>query len=304
MGYLDDLQAKNKPTFVEKTVAKNRERVKAVSWLTMHSSAIFVTLLLLVGTICALVAEFNLDNSFDIKEVTISGIIFSAVVYSIFIECTNNGKKQYLEGVESLTTEDEYNVMIKEIEELNLAGKIETFCELYVQEKLDKARKRVLSRSKLTLEDYNHYLFEEGEFTPKQLKTLKKAHKLKPIKLNEEMIYHASADYEDGSPIRSRNGIIAYIAGKYIYKLISSVLSMFFTISIGYDLIMNLTPEVILRTVLQGVIMVGSIFGGLKFGIIQMQKWNDQKKDIIRVLKTFRRWEKQGKLDKVAVICE
>ena len=300
MGYLDEISANNKPNYAEKTVVKHNEKVKAVGWITAHSSAIFVGLLLVVGVICTLIASFNSTPTVDLQEITISGIIFSAVVYAIFIECTSSGKQQYLEGSDSVKTEKEYSDEIRDIEEKNLAGLIETFCELYVQEKLDRARKKILSRVKLTLEDYELFLrdknHEQKHFSKKQLKYLKKAHHVKPIRLNEEMIYHASADYEDGSPIRSSGKIYSYIIFKYISKFITTVASLFFTFSIGYELVTNLTPEVILRSIIQITIMISTIFGGLKFGAIQMQKWNDQKKDIIRVLKTFRRWEKQGKL--------
>lgn len=297
MGYLEDIEREQKPTYAEKTIARQRNSEKTLTALTTHSSAIFVSLLMVVGIVCTLIAGFSTTSTINIRSITISGIIFSAVVYTIFIECTQNGKKQYINSKEKTATDSEYLSLIKDIEEKNIAYKIEQFCELYTEDKLNKARKRVLSRSKLTLNDYDLFISEQGEFTKKQIKTLKKAQKIKPIHLNEDMLYHASFDNIDGSPIRSSNGIIAYIVLKYIYKFITTVASLFFTFSIGYEIITNLTPEVIMRSVLQITIMISTIFGGLKFGAIQMQKWNDQKKDIIRVLKIFKRWEEQGKLD-------
>lgn len=292
MGYLDKITADVKTE--KKSV--NVEKPKNTSGFTV-GSVILLVILLVVGVVISMLAKFSGSGALDLKEITINSVIYAVIVYTIFIECTAIGKRRFKMSDEHDKVVKDYQKRLEDIENQGIANKLESFCEEYSQNLLEKAQLRILKPFKLSLEQLADYRNGNDDgFSEEQKKALKKALKVKAFVLTEEMIYHPTAEYEDGAPIHESWKIILYTVFNYVQKFFTTAISILFAFSIGYELITNISAEIIFRALLQLCVMVSSIFSGISFGVKQSQKWNDRQADINRVLDVFFRWEKQNKI--------
>jgi hypothetical protein len=297
MGYLDDISTNNS---TEKKVATTRKEEKEnrrnsiLGWITENNSSIFTVILFLIASIILFVASFSFERGFDLKEISSSAILLSAISYSLFVNANPTGDKAFKRTKEYKTTQSKYDTMISQIISEKKVYKFDEFCKEYVKKELEEAREFILNEGGLTLDDYNKYVINEldKELNDDQRKVLEKTKKLKPIELNRKMIFGVHANLHRRSPITSTKKINGYKATHYIIKFITVTLSLIFTFSIAYEFIFSFTKEIIIRGLLQLVILLSSVFSGLSVGYKVREKWNRRTIEAINILEEFNIWDR------------
>lgn len=211
--------------------------------------------------------------SFD--DLTSLGLDFFLLVfcsYTMFICCADSGTKAGLATRTYTEMVEKFDTTKKGIVDNKMQVKMVDFCRHYVEEELRNARMAILSVVGFSYEDYQaKYMVLEGkevdavtELTKAQKKAVKKANRVKPIKLTPEMILrrgrgsHGRAALEANPADKKR----VMFATKFVQILLISVLMSM----IALDVIIEPTGVVIASICLKLISIVINGFAGYRGG--------------------------------------
>lgn len=299
MSYLDDIKQKEKEkstTQKEKAVDKGF-KFSLFSFLTVHGSKFSIILLVLAPLLIILISSYDFsEGGFSLRNIDATAIILAVLVYLLYINCYPTGKqccqgwKVYKESF------DEYKKKIDDISERKVEYKIYDFVRDHVAEDLKTAQLNKLHSNNLTFEDFELYLKGELDkpINEGQEKALEETKALKPKRLTKAQIYNESDNDKRKDFISSDTGIWLYRAYRWILKLLTTALSVFFTYQLSCSIVLDFSHETLMKELLHLIIIVLTVFSGLKHGwdeeILQLKRCKER----IAVLNSFFSWEERA----------
>lgn len=295
MSYLEEISKGQKETKNQTQKPKDL-KFSLFSFFTIHGSKFSIGLLVLAPILIILISTYSFeDGGFSFKNIDATAIILAVLVYLLYINCYPTGK-QCCQGRDFYKeTFTEYKGKIKTIADKKIEYKIYDFCRDHVAEDLKIAQLNKLYSNNLTFEDFELYLDGKLEkpLNEGQLKALEETKAIKPKRLTKAQIYNERNDEKRKDFISSDTGIWLYRAYRWGVKLVTTALSVFFTYQLGCVIMFNFSYETLMKALLHFLIIVLTVFSGLKHG------WDEEKLQLkrceerIAVLNSFFSWEQR-----------
>ena len=271
--------------------ARKKATNTATGWFLRNSNGIFTVLLLLTASVVIFISTIVFDdNPFQKKEFTTSIIMLSTCSYLLFVNGFRSGEKEYLKTADYLDTNDTRKTLIDTIKERRILYRVNEFCADYIRTELKAKRAEILLPENVTDETFNSYINgEEVKLTDSQKEACELARKIKPIKLTREMLLNKT---ETGgrSPLPSKGKIDAEVVVRFVIKLLTTVLTTIYGISLSFTIITNFTLEAVLKGVVCVLLMLFGLVSGIAFGFKIQGKYTALTAEKNTLLKEFLEW--------------
>ncbi len=295
---MSDYFSSNVPVKEPKIAVVEKARKKATNtmtgWFIRNSNGIFTILLLLTASVVLFISTIVFDeNPFTKREFTTSIIMLSVCSYLLFINGFRSGEKEYLKTAEYLDTTDTRKKLIDTIKDRRILYRVTEFCADYVRTELKAKRSEILLPENVTDETFNAYINgEEVKLTDSQKQACELARKIKPIKLTREMLLNKT---ETGgrSPLPSKGKIDAEVVIRFIIKLLTTLITTVYGISLSFTIITNFTLETILKGVICVLLMLFGLVSGIAFGFRIQGKYTALTAEKNTLLKEFLEWSEK-----------
>lgn len=281
---------------------KNKDRNikgQALNWVVKNNSIIFIIILLIIAIAAMFLVTFNIGSDFVKKSLSATTILLSAVSYSLYVNGYITGDNNATQSETTITAEQRYFEEIKKIREKKVEWDINLFCQDYIQTELREYRTDLLFAGEFKPEEVEKILngeqVDESTLTPLQLKALKACRNAKPIKLNKSMIMSPAETSRQRSPVSSANKIKSYKYRKFIFKAITVVLGASFLVAITPELITKFTVAKLIQALVQLVLLLASLFGGMRLGYSVRMRWTNRLEEITNLIGEFWGWEERRK---------
>lgn len=271
--------------------ARKKATNTATGWFLRNSNGIFTVLLLLTASVVIFISTIVFDdNPFQKKEFTTSIIMLSTCSYLLFVNGFRSGEKEYLKTADYLDTNETRKKLIDTIKERRILYRVNEFCADYIRTELKAKRAEILLPENVTDETFNSYINgEEVKLTDSQKEACELARKIKPIKLTREMLLNKT---ETGgrSPLPSKGKIDAEVVVRFVIKLLTTVLTTIYGISLSFTIITNFTLEAVLKGVVCVLLMLFGLVSGIAFGFKIQGKYTALTAEKNTLLKEFLEW--------------
>ena len=201
----DKIPIREKKTVAEGAlIAVETARDKTIKTLLDNAGTIVsIFLLFVVGVV--MTTDISLKTAAESASIGLEFYALMFCSYGMYLNCTGSGKKQGLLTDVYRDANSRYEELRRKIKDGGLEEALSAFCRKYVQDELKNARTLILANVGITYERYEKEIIGKDlskleldiPLTEVQIKAVKKANKLKPIKLTSEMIIQ-----KDRVPIR------------------------------------------------------------------------------------------------------
>ena len=209
------------------------------------------------------------------EEITSLGLDFFLLVfcsYAVYVCCSDSGTKAGLATQTYIETVDKFDAMKKTVVDGKMQTKMIDFCHHYVSEELRSTRMMTLSVVGYDYEEYQEKymrLSEEDvdaipDLTKPQRKAIKKANRVKPIKLTPEMILMKGR----GSHRRAALSVdpSSKKTALFITKFVQIILVSVLMSMIALEAIVEPTRAVFASICLKMISIVSNGFAGYRVG--------------------------------------
>ena len=289
MSFSDNYKQGEKTPIIEPKTAKKLKW----GWVAENNSTLFSIILLIITLAVLFLVNITGDNDFRLSEISAPAIILSVLSYLFFVNNNRTGDKACRNSEKYRKTISEYEDLTQRIYDEKKLFKLDFFCREYVKDKYKKTVMQILAPVEVEWEDFVLVKNKQcdKEFNDEQVMAIRKALKVRPIKLTRAMLMKVEVYGSTKKPIKSSSAIIGYQVWQYVWKAITIVCSLFFTFTLAYSFIFDFSQETIWRGVLQLIIIAFSIFGGLSVGYKVRSMWRERTQDVSNILKEFFEWE-------------
>lgn len=292
---MSDYFSANAPVKEPKLTTVDNARKKATNtatgWFLRNSNGIFTVLLLLTASVVIFISTIVFDdNPFKKKEFTTSIIMLSACSYLLFVNGFRSGEKEYLKTADYSEATETRKKLIDTIKERRILYRVNEFCADYIRTELKAKRAEILLPENVTDETFNSYINgEDVRLTDSQKEACELARKIKPIKLTREMLLNKT---ETGgrSPLPSKGKIDAEVIVRFVTKLLTTVITTIYGISLSFKIITNFTLEAVLKGVVCVLLMLFGLVSGIAFGFKIQGKYTALTAEKNTLLKEFLEW--------------
>ena len=169
---------------------------KKIGKTFMNNIGLFMSVILTFAVIVIMTTDIHLVS---FQEITALGIDFFLLLfcsYSMYVCLADTGSKAGLSTEKYTKSVDEYASEKKKIFQGNMQNRMLDFCNYYVTNELQNTRTSIIAVVGLSYDDYLEkymHLDDKGiealtDLNSAQKKAIRKANKIKPIKLTPEMI--------------------------------------------------------------------------------------------------------------------
>lgn len=292
MNYFTDNAPTEPPKIrpVNSAPSARERRGARMNWLLKNSNTISALLILTICSFVLFVAEFNLDKtSIGRNAISVTAVILLFATYTLYLNGFGIGKDK---NEVAQTTKDVYDVYNKRIKEVREGDKIlilDEFREHYIANELKETKEAMLQAVDLNLVDYER--IREGkstlQLTKKQAKVVARVAEVKPIRLTRQMILSCRPYSSRRNPIQDARAIEADKIVHFATKFISATLMSMFAVSIGVDLLLNMSWELVIHSIIKVSLLVFSLFSGMRVGRKYSEAYVDRTRDILGLLDEF-----------------
>lgn len=238
----------------------------------MSHLGILMGAFIVFAVIVIMTTDIHLVSFEEITSLSLDFFLLVFCSYTMFVCCADSGTKAGLASHTYIETVEKFDATKKSIVDSKMQTKMVDFCRHYVEEELRNTRMAILSVVGFSYEDYQaKYMALVGkevdaipELTTAQKKAVKKANRVKPIKLTPEMIMrrgrgsHGRAALEANPADKKR----ALFVTKFVQILLISVLMSM----IALDVIIEPTRVIFASICLKLISIVINGFAGYRAG--------------------------------------
>jgi hypothetical protein len=189
-------------------IAVETARDKTIKTLLDNAGTIVsIFLLFVVGVV--MTTDISVKTAAESAAVGLEFYALMFCSYGMYINTTGSGKKQGLLTNVYLEANNRYEELKRKIKNGGLEKKLSEFCQGYVQYELRNARTLILANVGISYETYEKHMIGrdvekldlDEPITDVQKKAVRKANRLKPIKLTPEMIIQKDRAPNRRSPL-------------------------------------------------------------------------------------------------------
>lgn len=175
----------------------------------MNNIGLFMGVFLIFAVIVIMTTDIRLV-SFD--EITSLGLDFFLLLfcsYSMYVCCADTGSKTGLATNTYSDTVTKFDLIKRRVIDGQMQARLPEFCKHYIEEELKSTKMSILSVVGLTYDTYRGvYMHLDditidgmAQLTEPQRKAIKKANRVKPVKLTPEMLLRHGRDAHRRSPL-------------------------------------------------------------------------------------------------------
>lgn len=301
MSYYDDIKKEIPQKIEKKEKSKKDLKYSFFSFFAEQGTAFAIVLLTIASMLIILISSFDFANGgLSLKNIDATAIVLAVLVYLIYLNCYPAGKQAHERKNDFLKANEEYQTRIKKIAEQKIEYKLYDFCRDYIAQELKEARLLILHSNNLNYAIFEKYCdgFEFKNLNVAQIEALEKAKNLKPKKLTKAQLYNEHDNEKRKDFISSYKKIFLYRLCYGGLKLVTTVLSVVFALQLGCEIVLSFSPETLMKSMLQFLIIALTFFSGIRQG------WNEVKLQInrvheqITVLDAFFSWESSPEVKK------
>lgn len=296
MGYFDGETPKVEKTYTTtNTTRATKSKGKAIGWVLNNSSIIFILILLALATLVLFTANIDF-NTLTFKKRAFSGqTLFLAVTsYLLFLNGFRQGGNAFRETENYTGVLTEYKDLIDELYKKNLTYKLDDFCEWWVKNELENARKILLQPYNLTIKDYNDIVYNgvDKQLTDEQKAIIERCKKIKPLKLTKEMILSPKINIERFSLYENGKKVKWLKIYYFTLKAVTLAFTSAFVVSIGYRIFLRHDLETVINSCMELGLLIFSVLGGIRGGSKVENATADYISNIIYTITEFNIWLK------------
>ena len=265
---------------------------KKIGKTFMNNIGLFMSAILVFAVIVIMTTDIHLVSFAEISALGLDFFLLLFCSYSMYMCCADTGSKSGLSTEKYKESIDNYIAEKKNIFNSNMQNRMLDFCNYYTANELQNTRTSIIAVVGLTYDEYKEkymHLDDKGIdalpcLSSAQKKAIKKANRVKPIKLTPEMILRQGRSVRrraalERNPVTKKNM-------KFAFKFVKIT-----AISVGMSLIvLDVLVEpswVIFASVclkLLSIIING--FGGFKDGydniVIDTVNYTDAQTDLMQ----------------------
>lgn len=289
MSYFTDTNISDSPSVTPAPSVKKRGGARA-SWLLKNTNTISSILILAVCSFILFVANFDLSKaSVEQNAISVTMVILLFATYTLYLNGYGIGKDKNDIAPSTKEVYKAYEAKIKEIRDGDKLLALDDFREYYISTELKETKEAMLQAVDLSLKDYD--LIRKGEskltLTKKQKRVVTKIAEVKPIRLTRQMILSCRPYSMRRNPIKDARAIEADKMVHFALKFLGTALTSMFAVSIGVELLMSMSMEVVINSIVKVSLLVFSLFSGMKVGKKYSEAYADRTRDILGLLEEF-----------------
>lgn len=257
--------------FEESVVAENQVKNKLKKGF-LNYAGIFVGVFLMFAVVVIVTTDISLTSFEEMAALGLDFFLLLFCSYSMYINCSDSGMRTGLASklyTDALTTFETYK---KSIVDRKLQARLPEFCRHFVEDELRNSRLEILAIVGIS---YEHYLKEyislneedidaRADLSKPQRDAIKKANKVKPIKLTPETIMKRGRGSYRRSPLSWKPESKKYL--NFGVKFITTFLVALVMSMIVLDVVIEPTWVIFASVMLKLLAVVMNGFGGYKFG--------------------------------------
>ena len=265
---------------------------KKIGKTFMNNIGLFMSVILTFAVIVIMTTDIHLVS---FQEITALGIDFFLLLfcsYSMYVCLADTGSKAGLSTEKYTKSVDEYASEKKKIFQGNMQNRMLDFCNYYVTNELQNTRTSIIAVVGLSYDDYLEkymHLDDKGiealtDLNSAQKKAIRKANKIKPIKLTPEMILRQGRSAKRRSaleinPVTKKNV-------KFGFKFVQiTALSVGMSL-IAFDILVEPSWIIFASVCLKLLSVIINGFGGYKAGyeniVIDTVNYTDAQTDLMQ----------------------
>ena len=257
---------------LEKIPLELESAKKKITKSLMNNLGFFMGVFLVFAVIVIMTTDIRIVSFVDITSLGLDFFLLLFCSYSMYVCCADSGTKAGLSSTIYTETVEKYDAMKKRILESHMQTRMGEFCNHYIADELKNTKMVLLAPVGLSYEEYmEKYMQLDGSsvdampcLTSSQKKAIKKANKVKPVRLSPEMILRKDRSSNRRSPLDvnpSKKKSIAF--GTKFIRI--AVLSIFMSM-IALDVIVEPSWIIFASVCLKLVSVIVNGFGGYETG--------------------------------------
>ena len=170
----------------------------------------FVTGIFLVfAVIVIMTTDIRIVSFVELSSLGLDFFLLLFCSYSMYVCCADSGTKAGLSNAIYIDTTEKYDAIKKSILESQMQTRMGEFCNHYITEELKSTKMTLLAPVGLSYEEYlDKYMQLDGasveaipSLTSSQKSAIKKANRVKPVRLTPEMILRKGRNAHRRSPL-------------------------------------------------------------------------------------------------------
>jgi hypothetical protein len=231
---------------------------------------------IIVGVFLAFVAavttltDIKITSFGDVANLGMRYFILLFVTYQMYVNTADSGSRRGLLTDVYRDCQAKYNELKGKIISVGVQNLLPNFCTEYIKRELENTRTVIVATIGMSHADLEPYLTksekeidEDNSLSKVQKKIIKKAVKVKPIKLTPDMIMQQGSHGK-----RSPLGITPKQKKQIAFggKLVTTAITAGFVVSLAFEVILNPTPSNVMYMLVSCVPIVLNGFTGYKFG--------------------------------------
>ena len=265
---------------------------KKVGKTFMNNIGLFMSVVLIFAVIVIMTTDIHLVSLAEITSLGLDFFLLLFCSYSMYICLADTGSKTGLSTLKYIESVDKFGEMKNRIFEGNMQNRLLDFCNYYTSNELQNVKTSIIAMVGLSYNDYRDkymHLDDKGidaikELTSAQKKAVKKANKVKPVKLTPEMILRQGRSARRRSPLE-----INPVTKKNVhfgFKFVQiTALSLGMSL-IAFDIITEPSWVIFASVCLKLLSIVLNGFGGYKAGydniVIDTVNYTDAQTDLMQ----------------------
>ena len=232
----------------------------------------FIVVFIIFVVIVVMTTDIRFVTAADVATLGLDFFLLLFCSYAMYITCADSGTRAGLASEEYKTSLERFKALKKRIVETDLHTRMREFCSYYIREELRETRMRYLSVAGISYDEYlrkyskldNDDICDFEELSSMQKSLIKKANKVRSIRLTPDMILRQGRNPHRRSPLevspRTRKNVV--YGAKFVRM---SVISICMSV-IALDVIMEPSWAVFASVCLKLASVVINGFCGYKAG--------------------------------------
>ena len=193
----------------EKIALEFEEKRRKFTKTFMNNIGLFMGAILLFAVVVIMTTDMHLVSFEEITSLGLDFFLLLFCSYSMYVCCADTGTKNGLATNIYSETMAKFEATKKRIIEGHQQAKLPEFCKHYIDEELKSTKMSILSVVGLTYDEYRGTYMQLSDeeidlmsrLTEPQKKAVKKANRVKPVKLTPEMMLRHGRDARRRSPL-------------------------------------------------------------------------------------------------------
>ena len=175
----------------------------------LNNIGFFMGAFLIFAVIVIMTTDIHIVSFEEITSLSLDFFLLLFCSYSMYVCCADSGTKAGLSAHTYNEAVEKFNAMKKRIVESQMQTRLNEFCNRYIEDELKDTRMSILAVVGFSYEEYKEkYMRLDGagvdaikELTKAQKKAIKKANKVKPVKLTPELVMRQGRNSHRRSPL-------------------------------------------------------------------------------------------------------